>query len=285
VTGGKPLATSHPHAAVESDDMGVTPGPFSGEVAEYYSRFRRGYPKEILDAIFDLTALDANDIVLDLGCGTGQLTLPLARHVRLAVGMDPEADMLARARQAGAAAGIFNAVWVLGSDTDVSLLGPLLAGRMLGALTVGQALHWMDHEQLFDTVEPMLRPRGGIAIVSNGSPLWLQASAPSRALRRFLEGWWNIPLGDDACGTDAEARRRYTDALERRGFEVREVVTEYCETLDLEHIAGSMYSAMPPSRLPSAEERGAFATQLGDALPADEPFVENVRVVALIGSR
>ena len=46
-----------------------------------------------------------------------------------------------------------------------------------------------------------------------------------------------------------------------------------------------MYSAMSPNKLPSTQERDAFATQLGAALPADEPFVENVRVVALIGRR
>jgi hypothetical protein len=45
-------------------------------------------------------------------------------------------------------------------------------------------------------------------------------------MRRVLEGWWNMPVGDDPCGTDAEARRRYTDALERLGFEVSEVATE-----------------------------------------------------------
>jgi ubiquinone/menaquinone biosynthesis C-methylase UbiE len=285
VTRSESPATGHPHPSISRDNTGATSGPFSGEVAGFYARFRRGYPGEILDAVIDLTALRANDIVLDLGCGTGQLTLPLARRVRVAVGMDPEPDMLALARRAAAEAGVANAVWVLGSDNDVSALGPLFEGRMLGALTVGQALHWMDHDRLFDTVGPMLRPGGGIAVISNGSPLWLQTSAPSQALRRFLEGWWNMPVGDDPCGTDAEARRRYTDALERLGFEVSEVVTEYRETLDLESIVGSMYSAMSPNKLPSTQERDAFATQLGAALPADEPFVENVRVVALIGRR
>jgi hypothetical protein len=80
------------------------------------------------------------------------------------------------------------------------------------------------------------------------------------------EGWWNMPVGDDPCGTDAEARRRYTDALERLGFEVSEVATEYRETLDLESIVGSKYSAMSPNKLASTQERDAFATQLGAAL-------------------
>jgi ubiquinone/menaquinone biosynthesis C-methylase UbiE len=39
--------------------------------------------------------LDGQGRVLDLGCGTGQLTLPLARHCEEIVGTDPEPEMLA----------------------------------------------------------------------------------------------------------------------------------------------------------------------------------------------
>lgn len=143
----------------------------------------------------------------------------------------------------------------------------------------------MDHERLFDTVSPMVRQGGGIAVISNGTPLWLQDSLPSHALRRFLEHWLNMPVGENMCGTDAEARQRYAGALERAGFEVSEVVAEFRETLDLEQIVGGMYSAMSPRQLPAPERRDLFATQLAVALPADEPFVEVVRVVALIARK
>jgi len=70
---------------------------------------------------FELTS---RDVVVDIGCGTGQLTLSLARRVRAVVGMDPEPDMLALARRAAGAANLLNTSWVLGADTDV----PALAG-------------------------------------------------------------------------------------------------------------------------------------------------------------
>jgi len=60
---------------------------FGGEVAEFYARFRRGYPAAVLDAVVAAFRLAADDVVVDLGCGTGQLALPLAGRVR-AVGMD-----------------------------------------------------------------------------------------------------------------------------------------------------------------------------------------------------
>lgn len=52
----------------------MTPG-FSGEVAEYYAKYRPGYPPPVIEALRVVFALDIEDIVLDLGCGTGQLAL------------------------------------------------------------------------------------------------------------------------------------------------------------------------------------------------------------------
>jgi ubiquinone/menaquinone biosynthesis C-methylase UbiE len=50
----------------------------------------------------DLLPLQAGDAVLDIGCGSGDLTLRLARRVGATgtvVGIDPSAEMIARARR------------------------------------------------------------------------------------------------------------------------------------------------------------------------------------------
>lgn len=62
-------------------------------------------------------------------------------------------------------------------------------------------------------------------------------------------------------------------------------MTEYSEELDLEHVIGSMYSAMSPGDLPMGERREAFEAHVARALPSGEPFVETVRVAALIGAK
>lgn len=72
---------------------------FHGEVADFYQQFRRGYPPPVIDALCQVFRLTREDIVVDLGCGTGQLALPVAGRVRGVVGVDPEPDMLLRARQ------------------------------------------------------------------------------------------------------------------------------------------------------------------------------------------
>jgi SAM-dependent methyltransferase len=122
----------------------MNPG-FGGEVAGFYRRYRRGYPPAVIGTLAETFALTGDDIVIDVGCGTGQLALPIATRVRAVVGMDPEPDMLAQARAAAAGQRVTNVAWLLGADTDVPGLAALLGGQRAGAVTIGQALHWMRY--------------------------------------------------------------------------------------------------------------------------------------------
>ncbi len=252
---------------------------FSGEVAEYYAKYRRGYPVEILDALQTAFQLNRADVVLDLGCGTGQLAVPLAARVRSVIGMDPEADMLRLARQTAEAAAVRNGTWVLGADTDVPALGAVLGQRSLAMTVIGNALHWMKHDELFRVLRPLSRPGGGVAVLANGTPLWLQDSDWSRALRSSLEQYFGVEV-KATCGTDVDERRRYARALGDAGFEsVREIAVEYQGDLTFDQVIGGVYSAIP---LP--EDPEAFAELVRQSLPQEAKFTESVRVVALVAT-
>ncbi|QMU71021.1 class I SAM-dependent methyltransferase [Streptacidiphilus sp. P02-A3a] len=251
---------------------------FSGEVAEHYAKFRRGYPPEVLDALQTAFALGGADTVLDLGCGTGQLAVPLAARVRAVVGMDPEPDMLRLAERTAAEQEVRNATWMLGADTDVPALGVLLGPHSLGMTVIGNALHWMRHETLFAALRPLTRAGGGIAVVSNGTPLWLQDSDWSRALRTALEQHFGLAV-KATCGTDAEDRDRYARALTTAGFgDVREITVDYTGELTFEQLIGGVYSAVP-----EPVDRADFTERVRRALPQRPAFTEAVRVIALVG--
>jgi SAM-dependent methyltransferase len=255
---------------------------FSGEVADFYHRYRHGYPVAVLDALVGTFGLTGQDVVVDLGCGTGQLALPMAARVRAVVGVDPEPDMLQRARQAAGERDVRNVTWMIGADTDIPALRALLGGNSVAAVTIGQALHWMNRQDLFPAIIPLVRPGGGVAVVTNGTPLWLQDTGWSRALRDYLEHWLGTKL-TFACGTDEQSQRRYQDDLASAGFEVLAAAVDYVAELDLDQLVGGVYSALAVSQLPAPDQRPAFAEQIRRAVAPHEHFSERVHVAILAG--
>ncbi|MEV6641206.1 methyltransferase domain-containing protein [Amycolatopsis sp. NPDC051371] len=259
----------------------MTTPAFGGEVSEYYQRFRRGYPPAVGDALTAVFTLTRDDVVLDLGCGTGQLTRVLAPRVGAVLGMDPEPAMLDQARKAGSPP---NVSWLLGGDSDVGALTPALGAGRLAAVTVAQALHWMDHASLFASALALLRPGGGVAVVTNGEPLWLQDTAWSAALREVVSSYLGTPL-HSTCGTDEASQSRYADALLAAGYAVDSQVVEYDAPLSVDEIVGGVFSAMSPSQLPAAEARPAFTERVREAVAPHGPLREEVRVRLLTGTR
>lgn len=238
--------------------MSTTGLGFSGEVADYYAKFRPGYPPPVIDTLVQRLGLTSEHRVLDLGCGTGQLAVPLSEHVERVLAVDPEPDMLAHAPR------LPNIEWRVGSDADVPRLG------RFDAVVVGQALHWMDHERLFleaDTAK--------FAIIANGTPLWRQHPA----IQEVLEQWFGRPMTAD-CGTDAVARHRYAAALEAAGYTPHEWTVSYTHEHTVEELAGSLFSAMSPEILPSPQDRPVFREKLHKALHADT-YTEPITVTVI----
>jgi SAM-dependent methyltransferase len=65
--------------------------------AAYHTRGRVAYPRGLVDAIRDELALDGHGRLLDVGCGPGSLTIPLAPLFEEAIGIDADAGMVAEA--------------------------------------------------------------------------------------------------------------------------------------------------------------------------------------------
>jgi ubiquinone/menaquinone biosynthesis C-methylase UbiE len=248
---------------------------FSGSVATAYAAHRRGYPPPVVDLLVRTLDLPPDASVLDLGCGTGALTVPLAAHFDRVIGADPSPDMLALARSSAGSAPV---AWLLADDADVVRL-PLLTG--VDAVTIAQAIHLLDRPRLFPALASVLSARGRVAVIANGSPLWLQPSPWSRSLQAYLSSWLGAPVRS-TCGTDPVARAEFRSSLAAAGFpSAVEVSLSYQESHSFERIAGNVYSALSPSQLPVGP---SFEDGLRAAL-GPGPFEEDVTVSILVAAR
>jgi 23S rRNA (uracil1939-C5)-methyltransferase len=84
----------------------------------------------LVERVVELLQLDTDAVVLDLFCGLGNFTLPIATRAKRVVGIEGEAGLVARARENAAANGIGNAAFhvadLAGEDAVERCLG--LAG-------------------------------------------------------------------------------------------------------------------------------------------------------------
>ncbi len=56
--------------------------------------YRRTKKEDYNDALLDMLILDENDTVLDVGCGEGSVTIPIAKRVKKVIGIDSSPKML-----------------------------------------------------------------------------------------------------------------------------------------------------------------------------------------------
>ncbi|MEV4052370.1 methyltransferase domain-containing protein [Amycolatopsis sp. NPDC049688] len=155
------------------------PTLYSGS-AQYYPRGRVAYPAELATAFAAELGLDGSGRLLDVGCGPGSLTLPLAGFFEEAAGLDADGDMLAEAARLAAEAGAGNCRWVRRRAEDL----PAGLGRFR-LVTFAQSFHWFDRPRVAAAVRGMLAPDGVCAHV-HASTLEPVHPAIAELVREYL---------------------------------------------------------------------------------------------------
>jgi SAM-dependent methyltransferase len=129
--------------------------------AAHYRCGRPAYSPGLEGFLTREAGLDGSGRLLDGGCGPGVLTVRLAHLFGEAVGLDPDADMLAEGARAARERGITNIRWVRGLAEDL----PAAAPGPYRLVTFGTSFHWTDELRVAETVYDLLEPGGALALV------------------------------------------------------------------------------------------------------------------------
>jgi ubiquinone/menaquinone biosynthesis C-methylase UbiE len=217
--------------------------------------------------------------MLDLGCGTGQLALPLSDSFEEVVGMDPDVEMLAEAARLGEEAGARNVRWVRGGAEDLS---PALGTFRL--VTIARAFHWMDRGRVLDDLYGMLTPGGGVAVI--GEPSFWNPSEPWQGrVIEVIKRW----LGDErraGVKTYETPKARHEEVVARSPFERHEQhALSYDRAWTLEGIKGYLYSTSFASRRLFGDRADEFERELERTLLELNPggeFRETARLTVIL---
>ncbi len=182
-------------------------GRVFNEIAEEYDRHRPAYPDALVDRACEVAALAPGAMVLEIGCGTGQLTRSLLERGLRVTAVEPGERLIARAREQLEDVGEVRFVGARLEETSVP-------SAHFQAAFSASAIHWVDPDVSWRKIADALIDGGTVALVSYFGVEDARSADDQLALRSTLErvapefaAQW--PIYRDLDGTlDGVAQRR-----------------------------------------------------------------------------
>ena len=144
------------------------------EVAEVYDHARPIYPEQLFDDLIALAKLQPRANLLEIGCGTGRTTLPLARRGFQITCVELGENLAAVARRNLAP---FPEVRVVVAPFETWDPG----GQTFDLVYAAASWHWLDPDVRYPKAAGLLKRGGSLAIISGGHAF------PKDADRFFFE--------------------------------------------------------------------------------------------------
>src|SRR6266852_424475 len=132
---------------------------FTGR-ATAYSKYRPGYPAEILSILKSEIAFDQGKTVADIGSGTGLLSKLFLQNGNTVYGVEPNDEMRSHAEQT---LSTFPGFISIRGRAESSTL----KDASIDLITVGQALHWFDRDPTIREFARILKTNGHLCVLYN----------------------------------------------------------------------------------------------------------------------
>jgi SAM-dependent methyltransferase len=172
------LASSTFRAVVYGSSARIYGAVFDA-IADEYARRRPTYPEALVDGACESAGLGEGASVLEIGCGTGQLTRSLlARGLRVTA-IEPGEKLIARARVELQGAGEVQFV-------NARLEQARVRRSYYPAVFSASAIHWVDPDVSWRRMADALTEGGTLALLSYFGLKDVYSAGDQRALRAVL---------------------------------------------------------------------------------------------------
>ncbi len=205
------------------------------EIAALYDRARPAYPAALVDDLVRHTGLGPGSRVLEIGCGNGLMTVPIAGRGARILALELGANLAAVARRRLAR---FDGIEVEVGDFDHWTL----PSSPFELVIVATAFHWLRPETRLTKCAAALAPGGVLALVETHWGVGPKGDRFSREVQACFERWdpdharhFVPPTLDQLPQTHRELARSelFTEVtLERHCIERRYAAREYRDLID-----------------------------------------------------
>lgn len=150
-------------------------GMVSNSSAWYYGQYRPCYPTSLFDYLVEGCGLRSGDRIIDVGCGTGRLAIPLAERGYQLLAIDSSNEMLNVARAIAAPSqACSNISWMCcPAEELVSVVD-----KPVRLVIFGKSFHLTNRPHVLRLCNQVIEPQGCVAVVSGGwisqRPWWLK---------------------------------------------------------------------------------------------------------------
>lgn len=236
--------------------------------ARFYDEFRVAYPRQLLDDLRVRARIRGTGKLLDLACGTGQITFGLGSSFAEVWAVDQEPEAVEFARAKAQRHGVDNVRWITGRAEDVD------ADGTFELVTIGNAFHRLQRRVIADAAMRWLAAGGHLALLWGNSP-WDGSLAWQRVLADTLQHWTRAAAATDRVPANLDrhlAEEPHTNVLDAAGFTiVGQFDFETPYVWSVEQLTGFMYSTSVLSQQALGRNVPAFERDLRERLLAVEP--------------